>query len=581
MRARTGHKLPPEERIELVALADIARGGMGKVQLARVNGGRLANKFVAVKRLNHQHEKDQAYVDMFLDETWMTSAIRSPNVVGVEAWGHDQHGMYLAIELVQGVSLSRLIKEARAKSEPFAERTVACILTQVCAGLEVAHELRGETGEPLGLVHRDLTPGNILVGFDGIVKIADFGIAKSRSRLTETSAGVMKGKPAYMAPEQARGMEVDRRADLFSVGVILYELLAGKRPWAGDDDLEMLINVSTTEPIDLGEIRRAHAVFLEISRRCLQKDRDKRFGSARELRERIDKWRMEKGFVADDLASLSQFVRRNTPQQIAWYERALAGGLVRGGSTFKEVEEKLDRERGIAITADPRIKQTGPSAPAPPAAIAPTPIDAFGPESRVDELGATRQYNPPGSTRATPAAGQPRVKGLSGTVALDSAALSPPSSRAAPFNPSLTDPGARSVANPLALGLPPPRAAYPQFQPGPAAQRNIAPTPDLEVVAPTVQMSHDAPPSDRGAQSAPSSRTPNRMLSETTGMDALPPKSSMNSLQSETTNMGGVLIVRKKRSRAAFVVLFVVLLLLAAAAAVYFFRDRMPFHVPG
>ncbi len=281
MRARTGHQLPPEENVELVTLADIARGGMGKVQLARVMSGRLANRFVAVKRLNREHEKDPAFVDMFLDETWITSAIKSPNVVGVEAWGHDKQGMYLAIQLVQGVSLSRLIKEARAQNEPFAERTAACILSQVCAGLEVAHDLRGDNGEPLGLVHRDLTPGNILVGFDGVVKIADFGIAKSRSRLTETSAGVMKGKPAYMAPEQARGMEVDRRADIFSAAVMLHELLAGQRPWAGDDDLQTLIAVTTTEPPDLSTIRRVSDVFLEIVRTGLKKDREMRFGSAR------------------------------------------------------------------------------------------------------------------------------------------------------------------------------------------------------------------------------------------------------------------------------------------------------------
>src|SRR4029077_13185739 len=125
------------------------------------------------------------------------------------AWGNDDRGMFLAIELVQGVSLHRLLKEARQNREPFAERTVANLCSQVCAGLTAAHGLRGADGALLGLVHRDLTPANILVSFDGLVKIVDFGIAKAEERISHTRTGTLKGKPAYMAPEQARGAKVD------------------------------------------------------------------------------------------------------------------------------------------------------------------------------------------------------------------------------------------------------------------------------------------------------------------------------------------------------------------------------------
>ena len=162
--------LPPAEELKLVPLADIARGGMGIVQLCRVAGGRLGGRALAVKRLNPAIEQEPEFVNMFLDETWITSTIASPHVVKVEAWGRDDSGMFLAVELVQGVSLSRLMKESKEKKEPFAERTVANITSQICAGLTAAHELRGENGTPLGLVHRDLTPGNVLCGFDGMVK---------------------------------------------------------------------------------------------------------------------------------------------------------------------------------------------------------------------------------------------------------------------------------------------------------------------------------------------------------------------------------------------------------------------------
>jgi len=579
MHRRHAYKLPDEEQIELVPLADIARGGMGKVQLARVASGRLAGKHVAVKRLNREYEKDPAYVDMFLDETWMTSMIKAPNVVGVEAWGHDKLGMYLAIELVQGVSLARLIKEARTKSEPFAERTVACLLSQVCAGLEVAHEVRGENGEPLGLVHRDLTPGNILVGFDGVVKIADFGIAKARSRLTETAGGVMKGKPAYIAPEQARGMEIDRRADLFSVGVILYELLAGQRPWSGKDDLETLIAVTTTEPVDLAQYRRAHDVFLSITRQCLRKNRDERPRTAGEIRQRLDAWRQEKGFMSDDFGSLSQFVQRNTPEQLAWFARAV-GGLQKEGSTFKEVEEKLDRDRGIARTDDPRVSSrrngnaqpgnpqpgnaqpgnpqpaSSPTAPAPASMM--SPLSAGAPSSaapqpavNASDLAATRVYES-GTHRAPPS-----VAKLGSTIAMPESVF-------------------RSTTNTAAMPMPHVRprshSPYPAFQPSAAAERRMAePAPEIETVAPTVSMQHDTPPVSPRFASTMLSPDPVPHLAPAAPPTALAPQAG---LKGEATSMGSVLVVRKKTSRATIVLVVLAVLLIAATVAAYFLRGR-------
>src|SRR5690606_28131843 len=170
-------------------------------------------------------------VSMFGGEAWRTSQSGSPHVVRVAACAEDARGLFLACELVQGVSLGRLMSEARARGEAFTERTVAFIGSQVCAGLAAAHDLRDPEGQPLGLVHRDLTPGNVLVGFDGVVKIADFGIAKAERRVTAaTQMGVLKGKPSYVAPEQVRGGPIDARADLFALGIVLFELLAGRRP---------------------------------------------------------------------------------------------------------------------------------------------------------------------------------------------------------------------------------------------------------------------------------------------------------------------------------------------------------------
>jgi serine/threonine protein kinase len=423
--------LPPAEDLELVPLADIARGGMGIVQLCRVVGGRLDGRALAVKRLNPAIEQEPEFVNMFLDETWITKAIESPHVVKVEAWGRDDNGMFLAVELVEGVSLSRLMKESKEKKEPFAERTVANIASQLCGGLTAAHELRGENGSPLSLVHRDLTPGNVLCGFDGTVKIADFGIAKAEERLTSTRIGMMKGKPAYMAPEQARGGVIDARADLFALGVVMFELLADRRPWLGTNDLETLVNVSTKDPPNLRDIRRVSPVFVEIVEKCLKKNPDERFSSAREIGQLLHAWRAERGFIDDDRASLSAFVERNTQQQMAWFAQALSGELSRGGVTFKDLEAKIDQHRKKADTFTPHPSAANPRTPsqhlpAPSAAAQGRPPEL----DEIDDAAQTRfmpqQNSSPAATTGNPAAGSlpdsPKTgPSLSGTLAMTDA----------------------------------------------------------------------------------------------------------------------------------------------------------------
>lgn len=408
--------LPPAEDLKLVTLADIARGGMGMVQLCRVAGGRLDGRPLAVKRLNPAIEQEPEFVNMFLDETWITSTIASPHVVKVEAWGRDEQGLFLAVELVQGVSLSRLMKESKEKKEPFAERTVATIASQICAGLTAAHELRGENGSTLGLVHRDLTPGNVLCGFDGMVKIADFGIAKAEERLTSTRIGMMKGKPAYMAPEQARGGTIDARADLFALGVVMFELLADKRPWSGSNDLEILVNVSTKPHPDLSEVRRVSPVFIDIVERCLSKNPEERFGSAREVLQLLQNWMTERGFASDAQSSLSAFVQRNTPQQMGWFNQALSGELTKGGVTFMDLEAKIDQKRrGPTATSGVHKPTAAPRLPEPSAAA----LNHGRELEEIDDNAQTRFMPQQNASPVAPGVPIPKVAGLSGTLAMN------------------------------------------------------------------------------------------------------------------------------------------------------------------
>jgi serine/threonine protein kinase len=370
--------LPPAESMQLDSLAEVARGGMGSVELARVRDGRLVGQVLAVKRLHPNIAEDPDFVSMFLDEAWMTAALKHPNVAQVVAWGNDDKGMFLASELVQGVSLSRLLKEAQLNKEAFAERTVAFICSQICGALVAAHTLAAPDGTPLGLVHRDLTPANVLVSFDGLVKIIDFGIAKAEERISHTRTGQLKGKPAYMAPEQQRGGAVDARADIFSFGVVMYELLAGRRPWTAKGAFDVMMEISNDPHPDLGELRRGlNPEFVAIAHRCLMKKADDRFADAGAIKALLDAWLLAKGFTSDDQQSLANFVLRNSQPQVLWWKEALRGEHSKTKApTFKELEERIDEEREKAAKA---ARKAVKAPPPPGAAVRGTaPMQAFG-----------------------------------------------------------------------------------------------------------------------------------------------------------------------------------------------------------
>lgn len=303
--------------------AEIADGETATVELCRVSSGPSEGRFVAVKRLHPHLAGDPAFVDQFRDEMWLTAALRHPNVVEVVGWGSDDRGLYLAVELVQGVSLARLMKTIFDTGEAFTERMVVFMLRQICRGLVKAHALKSPSGEPLNLVHRDLTPGNILCSFQGDVKIADFGLAKAKQRITKTLTGMIKGQLEYISPEQALGKEVDARADVFSLGVMLFELFAGRRPWVAPNDMQLAQMLMTAPPADLFQIRpKIHRELVDIVNKCLEKDPKKRFQTVAEILARFDEWLSAHGYMDDNEEALGRFVRRNAMRQMAWFERA-------------------------------------------------------------------------------------------------------------------------------------------------------------------------------------------------------------------------------------------------------------------
>jgi eukaryotic-like serine/threonine-protein kinase len=214
----------------------IAAGGMATVHLGRLLGPVGFSRTVAIKRLHAQFASDPEFVSMFLDEARLAARIRHPNVVptlDVVATGGE---LFLVMEYVPGESIARLSRALRERQQFLPTRILSAVMAGVLHGLHAAHEAKDERGYPLGIVHRDMSPQNVLVGTDGVARVLDFGVAKAAGRMQTTREGQIKGKLSYMPPEQLRGAAVSRQSDIYAAGVMLWELVTGQRLFSGDNE---------------------------------------------------------------------------------------------------------------------------------------------------------------------------------------------------------------------------------------------------------------------------------------------------------------------------------------------------------
>jgi len=271
--------------------ASLGRGGMADVFLAVARGPMGFNKLAVVKRLRSNLAGDPSFRNMFLDEARLAARLNHPNVVHTYEVGEQDGVYFIAMEYLEGQSLNKVIREAVKREEVLDQAFCARLASDALAGLQHAHELRDYDGKPLGIIHRDVSPHNVFVTYSGQVKMVDFGIAKAALSSTETEVGVLKGKVAYMAPEQAVGGAIDQRADVFAMGIVLWELLTRQRLMTGDSAaviLNRLLNapipsVSTARPDVDPELDA-------ICARALEKDPRYRFQSAQEMRDALDRF---------------------------------------------------------------------------------------------------------------------------------------------------------------------------------------------------------------------------------------------------------------------------------------------------
>jgi serine/threonine-protein kinase len=266
-------------------LLPIARGGMARVWAARQHGTRGFQKLVAIKTILPHLADEPEFERMFLDEARIASGVHHPNVCEIYELGEERRVLYLAMEWVNGDSFSRVLR-ASGKTEACDFGIAARVIADACAGAHAAHELEDEDGRKQNVVHRDLSPHNILVNWDGFTKVCDFGVAKALNQLHEhTQAGQLKGKISYMSPEQVTGDPVDRRSDVFSLGCVLYEATTGNRPFRGEGEHNVMQSIVDGQFEAPSAILRNYPRDLErIVVRALGHIPNQRFASAEHMR---------------------------------------------------------------------------------------------------------------------------------------------------------------------------------------------------------------------------------------------------------------------------------------------------------
>jgi serine/threonine-protein kinase len=316
------------DRYDLVA--EIASGGMATVFLANLSGVGGFRRFVAIKRLHPHLAREQEFVEMFLDEARLAAGIHHPHVVPILEVGASERGYYLVMEYIEGDTLARLLARAATSGNRLPASIGTRIIVEMLSGLHAAHELRDEQGNPTELVHRDVSPQNILVGIDGTTRITDFGVARAASRLSATRAGQLKGKIAYMAPEQAMGdPAVDRRADVFSSGIVLWEVLAARRLFKAENEAATLSRV-ISEPIpDIREVNpRVDPDVAAVVMTALQRDRDARYPTCQDFADDLEAAAQAAGALATS-REVAAYVTGVIGQEIAQQREAVRGWLAR------------------------------------------------------------------------------------------------------------------------------------------------------------------------------------------------------------------------------------------------------------
>jgi serine/threonine protein kinase len=399
---------------------------MATVYLARVSGVGGFQRFVAIKRLHPHLAREPEFIEMFLDEARLAARIHHPNVVSILEIGASDQGYYIVMEYVEGDTLGRLLSRAAQIGQRLPLEVGLRILGDTLAGLEAAHELNDDEGNPLLIVHRDVSPQNILVGVDGTAKLTDFGVARATSRLSITRAGQLKGKVAYMAPEQARGeAAIDHRADIFAAGVVLWEVLAGRRLFKAEGEAQTLNRV-LTDPIP--SVKSAWAgvppTIEAITAKALERDRALRYQTALELAEDLEKEARALG-VDGTNRDVATYLEEALGPEISSQRDAVRAWVARTDPGRRS----YSNTPGPGQVATRIERKVGSIPPGPPSVSG---VASLPPPPRLPSISPPRgQGGPQGAPSAVPSAAATTPEGIAAQSAASSDALpkSPDSTR--------------------------------------------------------------------------------------------------------------------------------------------------------
>ena len=322
------------DRYEL--LCPIASGGMASVWLARLRGKRGFEKLFAIKTIKTELISDPHFQEMFLDEARIASRIIHPNVAQILELGEQDDILYIVMEYVDGDSLAKINRLALKKGSALPPGVSMRIVAEICAGLHAAHQLKDAQGESLGVVHRDVSPQNILLSTEGTAKVIDFGLVKARKRTSaETQSGVVKGKIRYMAPEQVSQRPIDHRADVWACGMCLYELISGETPYEAHDDVSVLRKLMSADP--LPEFKLALPEPIEaILKKAIVVDPEQRFESCAVMRRAIEAAIHKLGLNAEN-DDVADFLRTSLPELSTKREQTIAKAVEAAESRLTRV----------------------------------------------------------------------------------------------------------------------------------------------------------------------------------------------------------------------------------------------------
>jgi len=336
---------------------EIASGGMASVQYGRLMGSAGFSRAVAIKRLHPQFAKDENFVSMLLDEARLSARISHANVVQTMDVLSEPGELSIIMEYVHGESLARLLQRVETRGERVPVRIAVTLVAGVLHGLHAAHETLGERGEPLHIVHRDVSPENILVGSDGLARLIDFGVARAQGRSRVTPAGELKGKLAYMSCEQYRGGEIDRRVDVYGASVVLWEALTGRELFAGETEVAVVGAVMSDEvPPPSKHASEVIPALDAIVLRGISREREVRFETAREM-----------------ALALERAVGLATQSEVSdWLERVAGEGLAERAEALRRMRMLADSTSGSGADAPVTRRMSTPASAAGAAGDAPS-----------------------------------------------------------------------------------------------------------------------------------------------------------------------------------------------------------------